>query len=413
MKLEKIKKLRVDTPQGISGHLNKESRFSFNYLSAEKEVQASVSLPFRAESYASGGLFSIFAMNRPEGYLLDSLRHRFGKISVLDDMALLKITGKHQIGRLSYVDETDDIESKKPNISLDELRRSQASESLFEYLMDTCFDSGISGFQPKVMVLESDARPVVNRATAVTPNLIVKSAGAEYPHLTENEFLCMSVARECGFNVPEFWLSDDSGLFILKRFDSAHDGARLGLEDMCVLGNKTAEEKYHGSYEGIARVVATICGNESNNDLKSFFEYVATSVLLRNGDAHLKNFSVLYEHPGKQISLSPLYDVVTTAVYGVTNARTGMNLVDRTLALNLNKTKNYPDIRTLCEFGRKSCLIDNPDQIIERIEEAKIKVLADNRDRIDPDFLLEMRAAWNVGGYRASPPIRPRVVNPK
>ena len=407
MNLEKIKRLRVDTPQGVSGHLNKEARFSFNYLSPEKEVQASVSLPFRAESYSSGDLFSIFAMNRPEGYLLDNLRHRFGKISKLDDMALLKITGRHQIGRLGYIDETDNIEPKKPNISLDELRRSKASESLFEYLVDTYFDSGISGFQPKVMVLESDARPVIDRATAVTPNLIVKSAGAEYPHLAENEFLCMSVARECGFNVPEFWLSDDGGLFILKRFDITQDGVRLGLEDMCVLGNKTAEEKYHGSYEGIARVVATICKNESNSDLKSLFEYVALSVLLKNGDAHLKNFSVIYEHPGKPINLSPLYDVVTTSVYSSINARTGMNIVDRTLALNLNRTKSYPDTRALCEFGKRSCLVARPEQIIEKIEEAKIKVLTDNRDRIDPEFLGEMGAAWNVVSHRPSPSIRP------
>ena len=85
-------------------------------------------------------------MNRPEGYLPDNLRNRLGKISKLDDMALLKITGKHQIGRLSYIDELDDINPKKPKISLDDLRKSQASEELFDYLVETYFDSGISGF---------------------------------------------------------------------------------------------------------------------------------------------------------------------------------------------------------------------------------------------------------------------------
>lgn len=395
MNLDRIKKLRVDTPQGVSGHLNKEARFSFNYLSPQKEVQASVALPFRAESYSGGDLFSVFAMNRPEGYLLDYLRHRFGKKSKLDDMALLKITGKHQIGRLSYIDETDDIEPRKRNVSLDELRSSRASEELFEYLVDTYFDSGISGFQPKVLI--------GGEAGAGGPSLVVKSSGFEYPHLAENEFLCMSVAKECGFNVPDFWLSDDGELFILGRFDIAPDGTRLGLEDMCVLGNKSAEEKYHGSYEGIARVVAAVCGNTPNADLKALFEYVALSVLLKNGDAHLKNFSVLYEHPGKPIRLSPIYDVVTTSVYRSTNARTGMNIVDRTLALNLNKTKNYPDTKTLCEFGKRSCLVDRPEQVIEKIEEGKIRVLAENRGRIDSGFLSDMATAWGCDHHSYSP----------
>lgn len=395
MKLEKIKMLRVDTPQGTSGHLHKESRFSFNCLSAEKSAQASVALPYRAESYTSGRLFSVFAMNKPEGYLLDSLRNRFGKIARLDDMALLKITGKHQIGRMSYVDEQDDIEPRRSKISLDELLKSRASEELFNYLVDTYFDSGISGFQPKVMVGDVQTE-VVNRVTAATPNLIVKSAGSEYPHLAENEFLCMSVAKECGFDVPEFWLSEDCGLFILKRFDIAEDGTRLGLEDICSIGNKSADEKYHGSYEGIAKVIAAVCDDEGIHDLQKFFEYVAISVLLRNGDAHLKNFSVVYEHPGKPVRLSPLYDVVTTAVYETTNSRTGMNIVDRTLALNLNKTRDYPNIRTLCEFGKKICLVDHPEMIIEQIEEAKLKVISDNRGRIDSVFMEKMQESWGV-----------------
>lgn len=394
MNLDQIKRLRVDTPQGVSGTLNKEARYSFNYVSNKKETEASVSLPYRAESYASGNLFSVFAMNKPEGYLLDSLRHRFGKISKLDDMALLKITGRHQIGRLSYIDEEDDFSSSKPTVSLDELRKSKASEALFEYLVDTYFDSGISGFQPKVMIADKDAVSVVDRATAVTPDLIVKSAGSDYPHLAENEFLCMSVARKCGFNVPEFWLSDDNGLLILKRFDIANDGARLGLEDICAIANKSADEKYHGSYEGVAKIIATVCGSNSKESLRRLFEYIALSILVKNGDAHLKNFSIIYDHPGSGVSLSPLYDVVTTSIYSSVNQRTGMNIVDRTLALNMNKSKNYPTNNELCEFGRKSCLIENPEDIIARIEEAKLAVISENKGRLNDDLLKSMMDAW-------------------
>jgi serine/threonine-protein kinase HipA len=39
------------------------------------------------------------------------------------------------------------------------------------------------------------------------------------------------------------------------------------------------------------------------------------SVLVRNGDAHLKNFGVLYASPAGPMALAPVYDVVTTTVY--------------------------------------------------------------------------------------------------
>lgn len=99
----KLKQLIVGTPQGDAGRLVKESRYVFNYLTPERSREVSLVMPYRAESYADTVLPSVFAMNRPEGYLLDKLRERFGKLIRLDDMRLLAITGANQIGRLRYV----------------------------------------------------------------------------------------------------------------------------------------------------------------------------------------------------------------------------------------------------------------------------------------------------------------------
>ena len=70
----KVKRLVVTTPQGLAGTLEKESRFVFNYQTTDRECEASLLMPLRAESYSDGRLFSVFEMNRPEGYLLDYLR---------------------------------------------------------------------------------------------------------------------------------------------------------------------------------------------------------------------------------------------------------------------------------------------------------------------------------------------------
>lgn len=87
-----------------------------------------------------------------------------------------------------------------------------------------------------------------------------------------------------------------------------------------------------------------------------FFGQAAFSVMVRNGDAHLKIFGVLYRSQS-DIWLAPMFDVVTTAVYTYTRYPGGPELEDRTLALKLlagrNRTKAYPTRDELLEFGRR------------------------------------------------------------
>ena len=403
-----IKSLIVSTPQGVAGKLQKESRFVFNYETTKREAEVSLIMPLRAESYASGSLFSVFEMNRPEGYLLDYLRERFGRHEILDDMRLLQIAGGNQIGRLRYSVDGHNPE-RTITVSRDEIIHSTASDELFKHLVDTYFGSGISGFQPKVLVPDS-ASAVSAKSTVATSDLIVKSAGADYPFLAQNEFMCMEVARRAGMDVPEFWLSEDGSLFIMKRFD-IRDGQQLGLEDMVVLMGKSPEEKYHGSYENIAKAVDIFCGGNATESKARLFEYVALSCLLKNGDAHLKNFSLLYDYPASNVSLSPLYDVVTTTLYEIENPRTGATKVDNTMALNLKKSKAYPLEDDLVEFGKSICLVRNPRQVIERIKAMKHEVYADLKDRIDPWLSARLKKAWGIAitGYRHSDFSQPKV----
>jgi serine/threonine-protein kinase HipA len=388
-----IKSLLVTTPQGVSGTLQKESRFVFNYQTHNQKCEASLLMPLRAESYSDGRLFSVFEMNRPEGYLLDYLRERFGKHEQLDDMRLLSLTGGNQIGRLRY-SENGALAPKRSTVTREEIIGSMASDELFSHLVDTYFGSGISGFQPKVMVPDS-ASQVTEKSMIATSDLIIKSAGEDYPFLAQNEFMCMEVARRAGMLVPEFWLSKDGNLFVMTRFDIQH-GRQLGLEDMVVLMAKTPDEKYHGSYEGIAKVIDIYCGSNAVESKERLFQYVALSCLVKNGDAHLKNFSLMYDFPTGTVSLSPLYDVVTTRVYDITNPKTGATKTDNTMALNMRKSKSYPLPDDLIEFGRSSCLVRHPAEIIERIQEMKYETYQDMKGRIDPWLAEGIAREWGV-----------------
>ncbi|WP_087722391.1 type II toxin-antitoxin system HipA family toxin [Pandoraea sp. PE-S2T-3] len=396
----KLKQLIVGTPQGDAGRLVKESRYVFNYQTPEHSREVSLVMPYRAESYADTVLPSVFAMNRPEGYLLDKLRERFGKLIRLDDMRLLAITGANQIGRLRYVDPDAPHEAVRAEVGLSALLSAGASDELFEHLVSVYLSSGISGFQPKVMMPDADAlTPLVEKSTAVTPDLIVKAAGDDYEHLAQNEFLCMSAAREAGIVVPEFWLSDDRSLFVMRRFDlEGPERHPLGFEDMAVLTGRAAEQKYLGSYEKIATMIGYLCAENKAQSLARFFEYVTLSVMVRNGDAHLKNFGLIYDHPGGRApTLAPLFDVVTTTVYSHYDPQSGRTLTDRTLALKLGKSRDYPNRRVLMEFGRTACGVARPERVIERIASAMFATLEQHKARIDPSFLTAMRAQWEQG----------------
>lgn len=416
MRRVKIKRLRVTTPRGLAGDLHRESQYVFNYATTDRRGEVSLTMPIRAQSYAGNPLMPVFAMNLPEGYLYDTIVRRMAKHERIDEMRLLAITGRHQIGRLQFEAPDDKPREERPRIGLHQLRTERASHELFDFLVDAYFDSGISGVQPKVMLPDADRLAALpdERATLVHSDLIVKSGGGEYEQLALNEFLCMDVARRAGLQVPEFWLSDDGSLFIMRRFDLAPE--RRGFEDMSVLMGKARDPqgnyKYTESYEAIARFIIALSGIDAPANLAAFFDYLAVSVMVRNGDAHLKNFGLTYDDPvtGRRL-LAPLYDVVTTSAYPYLNWRTGEQRADRTLALKLfsgAKHRNFPSREELLKFGRMVCRVRRPEQVLERVGTAMSETWREHGDRLDGEFRARMAAEWEQGrASMAAPRVSP------
>lgn len=206
----------------------------------------------------------------------------------------------------------------------------------------------------------------MERGVIKSRNLIVKASGAEYEGLAENEFHCMSIARAAGLDVPAFWLSENKEVFIIERFDFDRASEQYqGFEDMTALTGKQNVEKYDSSYENIAKAIRIFCnGPDRLTSLVAFFDALVLSIVVRNGDAHLKNFGLLYTTPkAGNTRLSPLYDVVCTTTY----------LPKDTLALKLNKSKRWPTRDELIAFGQAHCLLDRPADRIDRIVAAALE----------------------------------------
>ena len=321
----------------------------FTYAQEALEENAvSLTMPARLESYTwERGVPPVFEMNLPEGPLRDELVRRFSKaVRGFDDFAMLAIVGPHQLGRVGIAN-TLSANEPPPETSLADLLVHDGAQGLFDDLLHTYGQySGVSGVQPKVLV--RDSATIIDRLTHRGATHLVKSFRAEeYPELAANEYFCMRAALHSGLEVPKFELSDRGKFLIVERFD-LNDKGYLGFEDFCVLNAWPSKAKYDGSYEGAARQIKEfVSPSLLSQALESFFKIVALSSGLKNGDAHLKNFGVLYEHCGAdaQIGLAPAYDIVTTSVY----------IKADSMALLLGGSKAWPKYKMLMRFGRSAC----------------------------------------------------------
>lgn len=399
----KIKKVAVAVPQGASGMLHKGPQYVFAYddiNAMDREI--GLSYPGLHSPFAKNYLQPIFTMNLPEGYLAEKIRQRMAK-TPHNDLFLLSLIGTNQIGRLSYSAPEVQSPLHKAQVGLHEILTSSRPNEVFEFLVDEYFASGVSGVQPKVLAPDRDDERF-GRKTMLASNLIVKSGLEEYPGLSQNEFLCQEAARLAGLTTPEYFLSDNRELFVMRRFD-LKDDLRLGFEDISVLldipSESTGNFKYTRSYETVARVIEAVCPHD-HQQVVDFFNYLCLSVMVRNGDAHLKNFGVLYQHPGDTASrrLSPIYDVTTTSIYPNYSSKLMREVFDNTMALKLrdgDKHREYPTRADLIKFGHEVVGLKRPESVLDRIAQGMQDALHLNRERIESDLYARMSFEWDKG----------------
>lgn len=162
---------------------------------------------------------------------------------------------------------------------------------------------------------------------------IMKPPSASFLQLPEVEDVTMHLAHIAAIKTaPHSLVRLQSGnlAYITKRIDRTPKG-KLAMEDMCQLTERLTEDKYHGSYEQIAKAIQKYSVTPGL-DVVNFFELVLFSFLTGNADMHLKNFSLI-EQPGIGMVLSPAYDLLNTALVNPADEE------DMALTLNGRKKK--------------------------------------------------------------------------
>lgn len=225
----------------------------------------------------------------------------------------------------------------------------------------------ISGSQEKYsLVLEKNklrlAKPGESGHYLLKP---VPALGKNKHLMPANEHLTMQIARqvfqiETAENGLIFFQNGDIA-YLTKRFDRDKWGQKRAKEDFAVLAGRTPQThginyKYEGNYLELFQIMQQFVPAYTVEATK-LFKLLLFNYLFSNGDAHLKNFSLLETEDG-DFGLSPAYDLLNTEMHQAE--------IDFALQGGLYPKSHYQG-KILNQFLQLGKLAQIPDKMVERI----------------------------------------------
>lgn len=213
-------------------------------------------------------------------------------------------------------------------------------------------------------------------ATGVGGDWIVKLPDRVYPDVPRNEFTMMTLAGAAGIDVPEvrlvhrdamnglpagIWPDHEDWAYAVRRFDRTPGRDLVHIEDLAQVRNVYPDDKYTGNYESVG---ALLFRSHDTGSLQEFVRRLVFTVLISNGDAHLKNWSLRYADP-RVPTIAPAYDLVSTRFYMGD---------DEELGLKFGGSKRFERFR-LSTFERlerrlrvTAGLVDVGREVIDRVQ---------------------------------------------
>lgn len=306
----------------ISNHLQGETTITPN---AGNEVWAftydhratqDAALPMTRQipTYAWDGIFPAFEQHLPE-MDLSMFPTAIWKEITRDHAGMLWVAGQHRLGRLRFTREGEAPPDVSPlRLTENDIASTTQGDDLLAQLISRMVRiPGVSGVQPKVLLPLLANNAEAPRALADTH--LLKGNRADYPYATTVEAATLELAEAFELNVPPRTLSADGRLLAVKRFDLDENGQPRGFDEAASIMGLWARDKYTTSVEALQKhLQAQIPAMKKHAFNREFFSLIAFNLAVENGDAHLKNFGLLYDDPD-DASLAPVYDVLTTTCF--------------------------------------------------------------------------------------------------
>jgi serine/threonine-protein kinase HipA len=217
----------------------------------------------------------------------------------------------------------------------------------------------ISGIQTKMPLVLRDGRLEMTEAGG--QYILKPIPHGEFQHLDAvpvNEHLTMQIARQVfGIRVAENALVEFDGgelAHLVLRFDVEEDGSRHLQEDFAQIAGRSEEShgknyKYDFSYEEIGSLIRQHVA-AFQVEMEKFLHLVVFNYLVHNGDAHLKNFSLIRNEECGDYTLTPAYDLLNTRLHVPHETRTALALFKddfETESHRINAFYAYDDFQEL------------------------------------------------------------------
>ena len=181
----------------------------------------------------------------------------------------------------------------------------------------------------------------------------------------ENEHLTMQIASQI-FNIKTaynalIYFKDGTPAYITKRFDVKGDGTKYIQEDFAQITNRTKEThgesyKYEGSYLEIGELIKKFVP-ASMIAIENFFKLILFNYVFSNGDAHLKNFSLVRNEFG-EMELSPSYDLMSTIIHTPGERDTALDLYDKDHESAYYATYGHYGRMEFIEFAKRLGIVE-------------------------------------------------------
>ncbi|MEW4467074.1 type II toxin-antitoxin system HipA family toxin [Parasphingorhabdus sp. JC815] len=251
----------------------------------------------------------------PEGTLRDYLARRAG-VKAVREYHLLAQLGHDLPGAVRAL--AVDAEETEAD-ELDEEAAGKQAERALRF--------SLAGVQLKFSAIKAQGKNggLTIPVTGSGGDWIVKLPSARHPDVPEAEFAAMKLAAKIGIDVPEIDLVPldqidgipegitryGKSAFAIRRFDRGEEGP-VHTEDFAQVFGVFADDKYeNASYRQILSVLAIETDEQS---VIEFVRRLTYSVLIGNGDMHLKNWSLIYPDRRNAL-LAPAYDLLSTLAY--------------------------------------------------------------------------------------------------
>ncbi len=362
----------------------------------------SLTMPVREEPWRwPRDLHPFFRQNLPEGFLLNVIREEFGRLLDGTDLSLLAVVGGMGIGRVTVTPEGTPPGTTLKPLQIEALLSAENTAERFAALVRQYARAAISGAVPKFIApaaTDGEGSAPASRSTLRTSRHIIKGSDDNTPYLGFNEFYAMRVLERLKVApVAGTRMSNDGRVLIVDRFDVDEQGTPIyGVEDACSLLGLPPHEKYATTMEKVVRATrAYLPAAQVRVQLENIGWYILTSFVVRNADAHSKNFALYYTQLS-DVAFAPAYDIVTTQAYP--------RYADNPPGLSIEGRKTWAPGKSLEQFFKAKLGIAPSAYrvMVERLCESAVTVgkevieAAKNEPRWH-GIAKQMLHAWNDG----------------